>query len=85
MMRILGLDPGTATTGYGIIDGDGDELVMGAYKEAIREEYLEVFREFVDTFRRGCAEARIEYVPVDTSVPYELLLAAFLTKRTRLG
>ncbi len=25
-VRILGLDPGTATTGYGIIDGDGDVI-----------------------------------------------------------
>lgn len=30
-MRILGLDPGTATTGYGIIDADGDHYTVVAY------------------------------------------------------
>ena len=30
-MRILGLDPGTATTGYGIIDVDRGELRLVAY------------------------------------------------------
>lgn len=30
-MRIIGLDPGTATTGYGIIDADEGELVMVTY------------------------------------------------------
>lgn len=36
-MRILGLDPGTATTGYGIVDADGGELRLvdyGAIKTA---------------------------------------------------
>ena len=30
-MRILGLDPGTATTGYGIVDGEGDTLTVVTY------------------------------------------------------
>ena len=25
-MRVLGLDPGTATTGYGVVDGQGNRL-----------------------------------------------------------
>ena len=25
-MRVLGIDPGTATTGYGIVDGEGNRL-----------------------------------------------------------
>ncbi len=29
-MRIIGIDPGTAITGWGIIEGDGDELSMVA-------------------------------------------------------
>jgi uncharacterized protein (DUF58 family) len=58
---------------------------MEVLPEAIREEYRHVIKEFTDTFRRGCAEARIDYVLADTSVPYEALLAAFLTKRSRMG
>jgi crossover junction endodeoxyribonuclease RuvC len=30
-MRVLGLDPGTATTGYGIIDAVGDDYHLVAY------------------------------------------------------
>ena len=58
---------------------------MEVLPDAIRAEYREVFAEFVDTFKRGCAEARIEYVAADTSVAYETLLASFLTKRARMG
>lgn len=31
IMRILGLDPGTATTGFGIVEGDGDSLQLVEY------------------------------------------------------
>jgi uncharacterized protein (DUF58 family) len=58
---------------------------MEVLPEAIRDDYRKVMKEFTDTFRRGCAEARIDYVLADTSVPYEVLLAAFLSKRSRMG
>ena len=58
---------------------------MEVLPEAIRGEYRKAFSAFVETFRKGCADARVDYVLADTSVPYENLLAAFLTKRTRAG
>jgi crossover junction endodeoxyribonuclease RuvC len=30
-MRVLGIDPGLATTGYGVVDGEGDRLEAVAY------------------------------------------------------
>ena len=30
-LRVLGLDPGTATTGYGVVDSEGDRLRMLTY------------------------------------------------------
>ncbi len=30
-MRILGIDPGTAITGWGVVEGDGDDLHVVAY------------------------------------------------------
>ena len=30
-MRILGVDPGTVTTGYGVIEGEGDEITLIDY------------------------------------------------------
>ncbi len=58
---------------------------MEVLPEAVRNEVRDAFAAFVDGYRKACAEARIEYVLADTSVPFETLLAAFLTKRARLG
>jgi len=30
-LRVLGIDPGTAITGYGIVEGEGDELTVLAF------------------------------------------------------
>jgi hypothetical protein len=51
----------------------------------VREDYLRLLEEHVATFRRGCSERRIEYVPARTDTPYELLLASFLRRRMRAG
>jgi hypothetical protein len=52
--------------------------------EAVRDEYRKAFNEFVETFRKGAAEARIDYVLADTSVSWDNLLASFLVKRARV-
>ncbi len=30
-MRVIGIDPGTAITGWGVVEGDGNDLVVVAY------------------------------------------------------
>ena len=30
-MRVLGIDPGTAITGYGVVKGEGDSLALATY------------------------------------------------------
>jgi crossover junction endodeoxyribonuclease RuvC len=30
-LRVLGIDPGTAITGYGVIEGEGDHLTLATY------------------------------------------------------
>jgi crossover junction endodeoxyribonuclease RuvC len=30
-LRVLGIDPGTAITGYGVVEGDGDSLTLTTY------------------------------------------------------
>jgi uncharacterized protein (DUF58 family) len=47
----------------------------------VREEYLAQIKAFCDGYRRGCAEAQIDYVPADTSTPYDFLLTKYLAKR----
>jgi uncharacterized protein (DUF58 family) len=58
---------------------------MDVTPEAVRTEYRKAFEAFVDTFRKGAADARIDYVLAETDTPWETLLASFLTKRARMG
>jgi uncharacterized protein (DUF58 family) len=51
----------------------------------VRREYLRELEEFRNAFRRETAEGLIEYVPVDTSVPFEQMLAAYLARRRALA
>ena len=41
--------------------------------------------EFIATYRRDCAESRVDYLEVDTDTPFDRLLQAYLLKRTRIG
>ncbi len=50
-----------------------------------REEYLKRIREHIREYKRVCAEGFVDYVPVDTSKPFDILLARYLAKRSRLG
>lgn len=51
---------------------------------AIRDVYLEQIRDFIETYRRECAESQIDYIMTDTSVPYDFMLSRYLAKRNRL-
>lgn len=50
----------------------------------VRETYLSEMRQFVENYRRQCAESRIDYVMTDTSVPYDFMLSRYLAKRSTL-
>ncbi len=50
----------------------------------VRDTYLQLIREFVDNYRRACAEMYVDYVMTDTSVPYDFMLSQYLAKRGRL-
>lgn len=50
----------------------------------VRDDYRRRVREFIDGYRRACAECRVDYLQTDTSVPYDLMLSRYLAKRTRL-
>ena len=42
-------------------------------------------RTFVDRYRRGCRESRIDYVEMDTTQAFDIALFAYLAKRKMLG
>jgi uncharacterized protein (DUF58 family) len=50
----------------------------------VRDAYREEVERFIADYRRGCAEANIDYVLADTSTPYDFLLTKYLAKRNRL-
>ncbi len=49
----------------------------------VREQYVELIRNFIDTYRRDCAESRVDYLEIDTQTRYDLLLQAYLVKRAK--
>lgn len=50
----------------------------------IRGEYQREIRDLVQLYKTHCGESRIEYVSMDTSVPLDYALFAYLQKRKRL-
>jgi len=49
-----------------------------------RERYLERLDRFVAGLKRGCYGARIDYVPLDTSEPFDSALLSYLARRQRM-
>jgi uncharacterized protein (DUF58 family) len=49
----------------------------------VREQYKAQVEVFIENYRRACAEAQIDYVLTDTSVPYDFMLSKYIAKRNR--
>lgn len=48
-----------------------------------RHAYLEELEQFRNTFRRECARAKMDYVPLDTSMPFDRALSEYLINRSQ--
>ena len=46
-----------------------------------RDEYLEQLDAFRESYREGCSNLRIDYVPLDTSMPFDKALTEYLIGR----
>jgi uncharacterized protein (DUF58 family) len=57
----------------------GEKLVVDA--DAARHEYLETVAAFRADYRRSCFQAGIDYVPLDTSMPFDNALMEYLLSR----
>ena len=49
-----------------------------------KDSYTEQIEQFIEAYRRSCAETQIDYVMTDTSVPYDFMLSKYLSKRNLL-
>jgi uncharacterized protein (DUF58 family) len=49
----------------------------------VREAYVEQVEQFIEFYRRSCAESQIDYVMTDTSTPYDFMLSRYVAKRNQ--
>jgi uncharacterized protein (DUF58 family) len=49
----------------------------------VRDAYVEQMKQFIEGYRKACAETQIDYILTDTSVSYDFMLARYLAKRNR--
>jgi uncharacterized protein (DUF58 family) len=50
---------------------------------AIRAEYLDRIRTFLDEIRNACGRMNIDYIPVSTARPFDEVLSDYLSRRRR--
>src|SRR5829696_597682 len=53
--------------------------------DGYRHDYLTAIREFRERYRRECQKSRIDYVPLDTSMPFDRALMEYLISRRNWG
>jgi uncharacterized protein (DUF58 family) len=52
---------------------------------SLRNRYLDRLNSFLDRLRSGCFERKISYNLANTTQPYDVFLAEYLEKRSRMG
>ncbi|MFZ4731053.1 MAG: DUF58 domain-containing protein [Pirellulales bacterium] len=57
----------------------GEKMVVDA--DAVRREYVDAVAAFREEYRRSCFHAGIDYVPLDTSMPFDRALMEYLLSR----
>jgi hypothetical protein len=58
-----------------------DKLVLDA--RGIRKDYIDALQEFIADYKRECFKARIDYVPVNTSISFDKALMEYLLNRQK--
>ncbi len=61
-------------------DSESGQIITVDASE-LREEYLSDLKEFRQRYREGCDSLRIDYVPLDTSMPFDKALTEYLIQR----
>ena len=50
----------------------------------IRADYLDRVRQFINHIELACGQMEMDYVPMNTKVPFDLALSGFLASRRSL-
>lgn len=62
------------------LENDGDIVTQPS---RIRKEYLQELNNFLNQIKSGCNRSQVDYVLVDTSKPVDVVLSAYLIKRSQ--
>lgn len=54
---------------------------LSTQASVLKEEYLNQVSEFIETYKNGCGSSSIDYVQIDTSVPFDDVLFSYLSHR----
>ena len=65
------------------VDMETEEKIRVAPKE-IKEEYNKEINHFLETYKSACFESAIDYVTINTKVPPDTFLSAYLTHRSKV-
>ena len=57
----------------------GERLIVDA--AGIRGDYVEAMNEMRNTYKRKCLQMGADYVPLDTSLPFDRALVEYLSQR----
>jgi uncharacterized protein (DUF58 family) len=57
----------------------GEKMIVDA--DAVRQEFVTAVAAFREEYRRSCFHAGIDYVPLDTSMPFDRALMEYLLSR----
>ncbi len=63
-----------------LFDPETQEKIPGN-AEGFKADYLKTLTEFRETFHEECAKSRIDYVALDTSIPFDKALLEYLLRR----
>lgn len=63
-------------------DVETDEKIF-LHAPSLRDEYCKRVSQFIEWYKKICSESQIDYVLVDTSIPYDRVMASYLTGKER--
>lgn len=66
-------------------DLEDPEQMLTTQPWLVRREYGQMVEEMVEAYRRGCAEARIDYALISTAMPFDVALSRYLVQRRKMG
>ncbi|MEL6104766.1 MAG: DUF58 domain-containing protein [Planctomycetota bacterium] len=61
-------------------DSESDQSVS-VDATGFRDDYLAALEEFREAYREGCNQLHVDYVPLDTSMPFDAALTEYLVQR----